>query len=157
MKHRLITVMAIVASLTAITSASAGDDRRGERRDSPGAVYTMSNGSTGNAILVFDRLADGRLVPGETVPTGGVRPISVTEHRGVVYVAHAGSDNIAGFTLGLRADLRPLADLAVGRDGRPTDRRVNDSSGRTPSPLVPNPDEFRRITPSRSSQTAVLE
>lgn len=42
-------------------------------------------------------------------PTGGVQPISVTEHRGVVYVVHAGSDNIAGFTLGRNGRLHPLA------------------------------------------------
>lgn len=41
-------------------------------------------------------------------PTGGVQPISVTEHQGLVYVVHAGSDDIAGFTLGRDGRLRPL-------------------------------------------------
>jgi 6-phosphogluconolactonase len=113
-----------------------------------------------NAILIFDRLADGRLVRAGGVRTGGagtgaglgnqgglvlsgnekwllgvnagshsisilevhpkglrlvevrssggIRPVSVTEHRGLVYVLNAGSDNIAGFTLGRDGRLRPL-------------------------------------------------
>jgi 6-phosphogluconolactonase len=41
-------------------------------------------------------------------PSGGIRPVSVTEHRGLVYVLNAGSDSIAGFTLGRDGHLRPL-------------------------------------------------
>jgi 6-phosphogluconolactonase len=107
-------------------------------------VYTASNATAGNAVLLFDQLPDGRLVPTgqaptggngtgaglgnqgaialtrserwllvvnagsnslsvfevqrhglrltEVEPTGGVRPISVTEHDGLVYVVHDGSD-----------------------------------------------------------------
>lgn len=120
----------------------------------------MSNATSGNAILVFDRRTDGQLVPAGSVATGGsgtgaglgnqggvvltrnerwllavnagshtlsvfevrkrglrladvaatggVQPISVTEHRGVVYVVHAGSDSITGFTLGRDGQLRPI-------------------------------------------------
>ncbi len=166
MTHRILTLVALVASLAAVPSASARDDDRSERREGPGAVYTMSNATAGNAILVFGRSADGALVAGDAVatggmgtgaglgnqgglvltrnqrwllavnagsnsvsvfevrpqglrlvdvePTGGVRPISVTEHRGVVYVVHAGNDTIAGFTLSSRGQLSPLADSVHG-------------------------------------------
>jgi 6-phosphogluconolactonase len=138
-----------------------------------GAVYTMSNGADRNAILVFDRLPDGRLVRAETVatggagtgmglgnqggvvlsgnekwllavnagsdsvsvlqvrrhglrlvdvePSGGVRPVSVTEHHGLVYVLNAGSDSIAGFTLGPDGRLRPLTGSERNLSGAGTD------------------------------------
>lgn len=164
MKHRILTLVACMVTLAAVVTVTAQEGRRIDRRPFPGTVYTMSNAASGNAILVFDRLADGRLVPGGSVPTGGagtggglgnqgglvlthnerwllavnpgsnslsvfevrrrglrltdvedtggVQPISVTEHRGVVYVVHAGSDNIAGFALGRNGRLRPLPGSA---------------------------------------------
>jgi 6-phosphogluconolactonase (cycloisomerase 2 family) len=126
-----------------------------------GAVYTTSNAADGNAVLVYDRLADGRLVALTSVGTGGagtggglgnqgslaltrnerwllavnagsdslsvfsvnrrglrlvdvapsdgVQPVSVTEHRGLVYVLNAGSDSISGFRLGRRGRLHAIA------------------------------------------------
>jgi 6-phosphogluconolactonase len=45
-----------------------------------------------------------------TVPSGGVRPISVTEHNGIVYVLNAGgTGNVAGFRNN-RGELTPIAD-----------------------------------------------
>jgi 6-phosphogluconolactonase len=38
----------------------------------PGAVYTLSNSSSGNAVLVFSRAANGRLSPAGMFPTGGL-------------------------------------------------------------------------------------
>jgi 6-phosphogluconolactonase len=125
-----------------------------------GAVYTSTNAPGGNSVLVFDRLADGRLVPLTRVatggrgtggglgnqgamtltrnerwllavnagshsisvfsvrrrglrlidvqPSGGGQPVSVTEHRGVVYVLNAASDSISGFRLGRDGRLRPI-------------------------------------------------
>lgn len=117
-----------------------------------GQVYTATNSPAGNAILAFDRGADGSLTPAGSYPTnglgtgsglgnqggvtlsndgkslfvvnaasdnvsvfavrsngtlelrgtwasGGVRPVSITESRGLVYVLNSGSGNIAGFRL----------------------------------------------------------
>jgi len=36
----------------------------------------------------------------DTIPSGGVQPVSVTAHGRLVYVVNAGSDNIAGFWIG---------------------------------------------------------
>jgi 6-phosphogluconolactonase (cycloisomerase 2 family) len=121
----------------------------------------MSNDAADNTVLIFDRLADGRLVGAgavatggmgtgaglgnqgglvltrnerwllvvnagsdsisvlevrrrglrlvEAEPSGGSRPISVTERRGLVYVLNAASDSISGFVLGRDGRLRPLA------------------------------------------------
>lgn len=160
MKYRIVTLLAAVVALSAVLAASSPGAPHVDRRPFPGSVYTMSNATAGNAIIMFDRLADGRLVPAGSIatggngtgaglgnqgglvltrnerwllavnagsntlsvfevrprglrlmdvePTGGVQPISVTEHRGVVYVVHAGSDSIAGFRLGPRGRLHPL-------------------------------------------------
>ena len=49
--------------------------------------------------------------------TGGLQPISVTEHDGVVYVVHAGSDSIAGFALGRNGRLRPIENSTRSLSG----------------------------------------
>lgn len=57
-----------------------------------------------------------------TVPSGGMRPVSVTEHDGIVYVLNAGgTGNISGFRLGNNDKLtpiphstRPLSSSAAG-------------------------------------------
>jgi 6-phosphogluconolactonase (cycloisomerase 2 family) len=60
-----------------------------------------------NSISVLQVRRRGlRLI--EVQPSGGVRPVSVTEHRGLVYVLNAGSDSIAGFELGRDGRLRTL-------------------------------------------------
>src|SRR6266568_6735175 len=38
----------------------------------PGAVYTLSNASSGNAVLVYSRAANGQLSPAGMFPTGGL-------------------------------------------------------------------------------------
>ena len=163
MQLRILTLLAASClALTAAATTAAADDR--ERRPLPiaGAVYTASNAAAGNAVLIFDQLHDGRLVPAGRVatggngtgaglgnqggvtlsrnerwllvvnagshslsvlaiqrrglrlvdvePTGGLQPISVTEHRGLVYVVHAGSDNVTGFRLGHDGRLRRSTD-----------------------------------------------
>lgn len=173
MKHRIVALLLFVAALAAGVATGAARRQGIDRDSSGGAVYTMSNAPGGNSVVVFDRLADGRLVNAASVPTrgngtgtglgnqgalalslnerwllavnpgsdtlsvfeieprglrltdveatGGVLPVSVTEHQGLVYVVHAGSDNIAGFTLGADGQLhsligsqRPLSGSGVG-------------------------------------------
>ena len=49
-------------SLSAAAAASA----------QPGVVYTLNNSPTGNAVLTFDRAADGTLAAAGAFPTGGL-------------------------------------------------------------------------------------
>jgi 6-phosphogluconolactonase (cycloisomerase 2 family) len=156
--------MLLAASLFAVSGSATPARADDVTRRAPalaGSVYTASNAATGNAVLLFDQLPDGRLVPAGRVATGGqgtgaglgnqggvtltrnerwllvvnagshslsvlavqrrvplrlvdveatggVQPISVTEHRGLVYVVHAGSDNVTGFRLGHDGRLRRL-------------------------------------------------
>jgi len=66
-KHRLILVALVVAAaLATVATATAAPD------EGPGAVYTLTNSPAGNAVVTFDRAADGTLSPTGSVPTGGV-------------------------------------------------------------------------------------
>lgn len=159
--------LALAALVLAVSSAARPIAQEpsltqgGAHRAVAGAVYTTTNAASGNAVLVYDRLADGRLVPLASVatggagtggglgnqgalalahnerwlvavnagsdslsvfsvnrrglrlvdvaPSGGVRPVSVTEHRGLVYVLNAGTDSISGFRLGHNGLLQAIA------------------------------------------------
>ena len=136
-----------------------------ERQNFPGAVYTMTNSSMGNSILVFKRTADGRLMEDgsyateglgsgdglgnqgavvlsknnrwlftvnagsndisvfavrrrglklvDKIDSGGLRPISLTVDRRILYVLNAGgiegdADNISGFKIARNGTLSPL-------------------------------------------------
>ncbi len=163
----------ILAAGVATITAQAPSGVLGRFVPFAGAVYTMSNAAAGNAILAFDRLFDGLLVPQGSTPTrgngtgaglgnqggliltrnerwllavnagsnsvsvlrvrhrglqvtdvepsGGVRPISVTEYRGLVYVLNAGSDSISGFRLRRDGQLEPLAGSTRSLSGSGTD------------------------------------
>lgn len=169
----LLTTLGLALTGLATTVTHGQDLTQGfSHRRFAGAVYTATNGPAGNAVLVFDRLRDGRLVPQASVPTGGagtgaglgnqgglllsknerwllvvnagshsvsvfavrprglrltdvrpsggLQPVSVTEHRGIVYVLNAGSDNITGFRLGRDGRLRPIDGSTRGLSGAGT-------------------------------------
>lgn len=54
-------------------------------------------------------------------PTGGTQPVSVTEHRGLVYVLNAGSDSITGFVLDRHGRLHSLAGSTRSLSGAAPD------------------------------------
>lgn len=62
--------------------------------------------------------------------TGGEQPISVTEHRGLVYVVHGGSDTITGFTLTRNGRLQAIDGSTRGLSG----------SGAGPAQIAFTPD-----------------
>jgi 6-phosphogluconolactonase (cycloisomerase 2 family) len=78
----------------------------------PKRVYTQTNSADGNAVQVFERRRNGRLVEGDTYPTGGVGRPSIavgfpfTESQGAVtlsrdgrllLVVNHGSDSVTSF------------------------------------------------------------
>ena len=201
MQLRILTLLAASClALTAAATTAAADDR--ERRPLPiaGAVYTASNAAAGNAVLIFDQLHDGRLVPAGRVatggngtgaglgnqggvtlsrnerwllvvnagshslsvlaiqrrglrlvdvePTGGLQPISVTEHRGLVYVVHAGSDNVTGFRLGHDGRLRPIDGSA----------RTLSGTGVGPAQVAFSPDgDHLVVTEKNTNQILIFD
>jgi 6-phosphogluconolactonase (cycloisomerase 2 family) len=99
----------------------------------PGAVYVLSNGSAGNAVLAFARDEDGRLGAAVSYPTGGLGTSGGLGNQGGVILSHdarwlfavnAGSDNITAFRVtphGLRrtavvasGGIRPVSLAAHG-------------------------------------------
>ncbi len=81
----------------------------GNRSDVAGAVYTMSNATAGNSILVFDRRADGHtLLPAVRYPTGGLGTGSgLGNQSGLVlspdqrwlFAVNAGSNEVSAFAV----------------------------------------------------------
>jgi 6-phosphogluconolactonase len=70
-------------------------------------LFAVSAGS--NELSVF-QVQGENLALVDTIATGGIRPVSVTEHAGLVYVAHAGeaNNNITGFSQRRDGTLAPL-------------------------------------------------
>ncbi len=68
-------------------------------------LFAVNAGS--NEVSAFAVTATGLLLT-STVSSGGVRPISVTSHDGLVYVLNAGSSSIAGFAVDQNGALTPV-------------------------------------------------
>ncbi len=91
-----------------------------------GAVYTLNNSSSGNAVLVFSRSADGEISSVGTFSTGGTGTGKGLGNQGALaidagdrflFAVNAGSDNISVFRItenGLH-----LVDLAPSGGNRP--------------------------------------
>jgi 6-phosphogluconolactonase len=91
-------------ALTGGVTAFAGPARADDGRGAAGAVYTMTNSPTGNAIEAYARAGDGSLTPAGTYPTGGDggalgsgHSIVVSRDGSVVVNVNAGSNSISAF------------------------------------------------------------
>jgi 6-phosphogluconolactonase len=89
-----------------------------------GAVYTASNRATGNAVLVFERRADGSLADAVAYPTGGAGTSAGLGNQGGIVLArdgqrlavvNAGSDEVSVFRVG-PAGLALAATVPSGGD-----------------------------------------
>ena len=74
-----------------------------------GAVYTLNNASSGNAVQVFSRSADGHILPAGMFATGGIGTgkglgnqgaLAMDEANSFLFAVNAGSDNISVFRIG---------------------------------------------------------
>src|SRR5690348_4673406 len=74
-----------------------------------GAVYTLNNSSSGNAVLVFSRAAEGHILPTGTVATGGIGTDKGLGNQGALvmdaanhflFAVNAGGDNVSVFNIG---------------------------------------------------------
>jgi 6-phosphogluconolactonase (cycloisomerase 2 family) len=115
-------------SLTTMTGSpfSAGGAGTGTIVGSQGSVQTTSDGkfvlaadAGSNQISVLAVGSDGSLspAPGSPVSSGGIEPVSIAVHDGLVYVANEGNgtsgSNYTGFTLATDGRLTPLPDSTV--------------------------------------------
>jgi len=97
-KHFLLTLTFLAASSVALGKSN-----------NAGAVYTATNSTTDNQVLIFDRSADGSLISAGAVSTGGrgtgvalgnQSGIALTQDHAFLLVVNAGSDEISSFAVG---------------------------------------------------------
>jgi 6-phosphogluconolactonase len=115
---------------------NAGGVGTGSGLASQGAVQVSSDGryviavdAGSNQLSILRISQDGALRLVSVVSSGGVQPVSVAEHDGLVYVANAGAggSNYTGFTLNGGGQLAPLAgsSVALPDSAQPGDVRFN--------------------------------
>ena len=129
-------------TLTALPGSpfAAGGAGSGSGLSSQGAIqvtgdgrYVLAVDAGSNQISVLRIENDGALKRVHVVSSAGTEPVSVAEHKGLVYVANAGTggSNYTGFRLTTDGSLLPLSDstFALPDGSQPGDVLFN-STGR---------------------------
>jgi len=115
-------------SLTLAGSFSTGGTGTGGGLGNQGAIILGQDGgillavNPGSNSISSLKITGGGLNLKSTVHSGGIRPVSITQHGNIVFVLNAGGDgNISGFTLGNNDKLqaiphstRPLSAVNAG-------------------------------------------
>jgi 6-phosphogluconolactonase (cycloisomerase 2 family) len=124
----LVWIVALLVALAGVAPATAQ-----AAGDHAGAVYVMSNSPGGNAILVFDRAADGALTPAGSYATGGLGTggglgsqgsVVVSDNGRWVFAVNAGSDSVSAFAA-LPNGLQ-LTDTELSGGERPISVTIHD-------------------------------
>jgi 6-phosphogluconolactonase (cycloisomerase 2 family) len=125
----LVLGVSVLAMLVLAAAANASSSVNG-----PGAVYTLTNSPTGNAVVAYDRAADGTLVPQGTFATGGngtgaglgsQGAVVLTDDGRQLLAVNAGSNSISLFAV--RPDGLELKALASSGGIRPISLAVHGS------------------------------
>jgi 6-phosphogluconolactonase len=97
--------VAVLGATALLMPAPPGASSPSENRGAAvGAVYTLTNSVAGNAVAVFDRRADGSLVPAGTFLTGGQGTgaglgsqgaLVMSDDREWLFAVNAGSDDVS--------------------------------------------------------------
>jgi hypothetical protein len=103
-RTRLVVVLAAVAALAAWAAPGAS-----ARSHGAGFVFTSTNDAGGNAVLAYERAADGTLTAAGSFATGGAGTGSPLDSQGALavardrgrrlFVVNAGSDSISEFAI----------------------------------------------------------
>jgi 6-phosphogluconolactonase len=127
-RRLLLTGVLALASLSAPLAQGrdwADDDRW--HQDGGGAVFTLTNAPSGNAVVAYRRAANGSLTLAGTYPSGGVGTgaglmsqgaVVVTDDRRFVIAVNAGSHSISVFRI--RHDRLQLIDTKPSGGVMPT-------------------------------------
>ena len=98
--------------------SGAGIGSQGALQITPNGRFLVAVDAGSNQISTLAIRPDGGLVqlPGDTVPSGGVDPVSVAIHDDLVYVANASATapNFTGFRLGWFGRLSAIPGSTVG-------------------------------------------
>jgi 6-phosphogluconolactonase len=122
--HRVrLLILALVVGTVFLTLAGPAMASGGGRGD--GAVYTLTNSASGNAVAVFERDRDGSLTPRGTVPTGGNGTGAGLGSQGALVLdgnrllaVNAGSNSLSLLHVDRRGKVR-LADVDPSGGARP--------------------------------------
>ena len=99
----LLTAVFLLSLLAGITSPAAA-----AQGNSNGAIYTLTNSSGGNEVLVYERSADGSLAFQGAYPTGGLgsgaglgsqSAVLLSKDNQRLYAVNAGSNEISAFAV----------------------------------------------------------
>lgn len=100
---RLLIAALVIVPLLTMTAGTVAASSSGV-----GAVYTMTNSSTGNAIQEYDRAANGALTAGGAFSTGGLGSgvglgsqgaIILSQDNSLLFAVNAGSNEISVFSV----------------------------------------------------------
>ena len=127
--HRLRTLLVAAVLAAAALLLAAPAMAGGGKPD--GAVYTLTNSASGNAVAIFDRDRDGSLTADGTVPTGGNGTGAGLGSQGALvldrkrlFAVNAGSNSISLLHVDRRGKVR-LADVAASGGARPISLTVH--------------------------------
>ena len=104
--RKILFVLSVVVATILLTVPMAGIAEAGNPRDYVGAVYTMTNDASGNAVIMFHRTADGLLLPGGIFSTGGMGSGDGLGNQGALalaagnrwlFVVNPGSNDVSVF------------------------------------------------------------
>jgi len=107
---RILTGIAAAVCLTASLTLTLQEAFTADERPS-GAVYTMTNATAGNSVLVFSRAANGSLTPAGSFATGGLGSggslgnqggLALSWNKNWLFAVNAGSNDISSFEVGPR-------------------------------------------------------
>ena len=103
---QLLVVLSLMLATILVSVPMAGTADAGNHRDFAGAVYTMTNDASGNAVIMFRRTERGHLVRGATFSTEGLGSGDGLGNQGALaldaanrwlFVVNPGSDDISVF------------------------------------------------------------
>lgn len=117
------------------TAPTPGAASRSVSTNAPGAVFTETNATAGNAVLIFKRAADGSLTAAGSVPTGGTGTGAGLGSQGAVTLSSDGS-----FLLVVNAGSNEVSSFAVGDGGALTFRGKASSGGVMPISVTVHDD-----------------
>jgi len=101
-----LSALAVVAGAVLLSWTTPHPAAAKDPFDIAGAVYTMTNGASGNEVILFHRTAHGFLMPGESFSTGGLGSGNGLGNQGALalsagnrwlFVVNAGSDDVSVF------------------------------------------------------------
>jgi 6-phosphogluconolactonase len=99
MKRLIVVIAALVSAVAAAQAARAA-------QDTPGAVYTLTNAASGNAVAYFARSAQGELTYVGQFATGGLGTgaglgsqgsVTLSDDGRALYAVNAGSNTVSKF------------------------------------------------------------